>query len=174
MNEDQKVIIELDSKMVVLTIQMFDTDINVEELMKIDYSNILGEILTFPVLINRIMNLKAEQQNIVKESKVDLDVFEAQLSETKRKKLYAENSKVTVGEVANAVKMDATFIAKQKAHFAREKNLDYLDAMYWAAQSKSKLLEKVSDKIRPEEFTKEILEDTINGVHIKYKPKVIK
>lgn len=168
----EKIIIELKSKMVVLNVLPFDTDIQIDDILRIDYSNLIGEILTFPVLLNRIMNLKAEMSNMVKESEVDLDVFEAELSEKKRRILSA-NGKVTIGEVANAVKVDAAFIAKQKSHFSLIKNLDYLDGLYWSAQSKSKLLEKISDKIRPDEFEKDILEEAINGIMIKMSRKAI-
>lgn len=170
----EKQVIELKNKMVVLNVQPFDTDINIDDLLKIDYSNLVGEILTFPVLLNRIMNLKAEMQNIVKESELDLEVFEAGLSEKKRNLLSSSGAKVTVKEVENAVVMDKTLIDKKKRHYERVKNLDYLDGLYWSAQSKSKLLEKISDKIRPEEFSQDLLEDTINGVQIKYKQKAIK
>lgn len=169
----EKITIELKSKVAVLNILPFDTDINVDDILKIDYSNLVGEILTFPVIMNRIMNLKAEMQNIVKEAKVDLEVYESELSEKKRQSLSATNTKVTIKEVENAVRMDKSFIAKQKAYFAKEMNLEYLDALYWSSQSKSKLLEKISDKIRPDDFAGELLEEVINGVAIKYKHKAI-
>lgn len=169
----EKIVIELRTKMVVLNVLPFETDMNIDDILRIDYSNLVGEILTFPVILNRIMNLKAEMSNIVKESEIDLDVFEAELSEKKRKTLTANGVKTTIGEVANAVKTDATFISKQKLHFSKIKNLDYLDGLYWSAQSKSKLLEKISDKIRPDEFERDILEDAINGIMIKMQRKAI-
>ena len=172
--DSEKQIIELRTKTVVLTILPFDTDVDVDDLLKIDYSNLIGEILTFPVLLNRIMNLKADMQSIVNEDEVDLDVLEAQLKEQKRKLLTSNGSKTTIAEVDAAVNMDASFIAKKKAHFAKQRNLGYLDALYWAAQSKSKLLEKISDKIRPSEFEGELLSDTINGIQIKFAKKAIK
>lgn len=154
-------------KMLVMKITPFDTDIDVDDLLKIDYNNILGEILTFSVLFNRIAMLKADCQNIVNKSKVDLEVFEAELSEKKRNELTQLGAKVTVGEVDNAVKRDPGFIRKKKDYFEKVKNFDYIDALYWSAQSKSKLLEKISEKINPKEFEKEILEGTINGIMIK-------
>jgi hypothetical protein len=79
-------------------------------------------------------------------------VLEAQLTEQKRKSLTSLGQKTTISEVEAAVRMDATYIARQKLYFSQVKNLDYLDSLYWSAQSKSKLLEKISDKIRPSEF----------------------
>lgn len=173
MSEQEQQVIQLKSKVVILHILPFDTDINVDDLLKIDYSNLVGEMLTFPVLMNRIMNLKAEMQNMVNDSKIDLDAFEADLTEKKRRLLTSNGQKTTISEVDAAVKMDINFITMSKNHYLKVRNLDYLDALYWSAQSKSKLLEKISDKIRPSEFEGELLADTINGVQIKMAKKAI-
>lgn len=174
MSSDQDVLtIELKDRMITLRALSFDTDIDVDEILRIDHSNYLGEILTFPVLFNRIANLKAEQQNIVNKQKIDTEIFEAQLREEKRKLLSA-TGKVTVQEVEAAVQVDARYKIKKHAYFDSVKNLDYLDALYWSAQSKMNLLNKISDKIRPEEFEKELLTDVVNGVMIKASKKVIR
>jgi len=171
--EQEPLIIELRDKMVVLKALPFDTDIDIDEILKIDHHNYLGEILTFPVLLNRIANLKAEQQNIVSEAKNDVDIFEAQLTEEKRKSIMATGGKGTVSEVEAAMKTDARYKIKKNDFFAKQKNLDYLDSLYWAAQAKMNLLNKISDKIRPEEFSNELLTDVVNGVMIKASKKAI-
>lgn len=172
--EQESLVIELRDKMVVLKALPFDTDIDIDEILKIDHHNYLGEILTFPVLLNRIANLKAEQQNIVSEAKNDVEIFEAQLTEEKRKSITAVGGKGTVSEVEAAMKTDARYRIKKNDFFAKQKNLDYLDSLYWAAQSKMNLLNKISDKIRPEEFSNELLTDVVNGVMIKASKKAIK
>lgn len=172
--EQEALTIELKNKMVVLKTLPFDTDINVDDILKIDYANLVGEILTFPVLQNRIANLKAEMQNIVNESKNDVEIFEAQLTEEKRKDITGKGGKGTVSEIDAAVKLDSRFRIKKNDYFSKVKSLDYLDSLYWAAQAKMNLLNKISDKIRPEEFEKELLEDTVNGVMIKLTKKSIK
>ena len=161
--------------MVTLKISNFDTDgpLDIEDLLKIDHSNIIGEILTFGVLFNRIANLKAEMDGIVRHLKFDLDVFEAQLKDKKRNQIQARGDKATVDAVVSAVVQDPDFILKQRNVFARERDAQILDNLYWTAQSKSQLLQKLSDKVRPEEFLGEILEDTINGVMIKTSKKLI-
>lgn len=170
----EEIIIELKNKMVTLQILPFDTDINVDEILKIDYHNIVGEILTFNVLFNRIANLKAEQENIVSVSKMDMDIYEAQLFKEKRKALLALGEKATEALIDAEVKMDSKYRIKKEAHFEKVKNLQYLDSLYWAAQNKSGLLRSLSDKLRPEEFMGELLTDTINGVMIKANDKLIK
>lgn len=174
-NKDyEEIIIELKTKMVTLQILPFDTDINVDEILKIDYHNIIGEILTFNVLFNRIANLKAEMENIVNVSKMDLEVFEAQEFKAQRKALLGSGEKATEAMIDAEVKGTANYRIKKTAHFEKVKNLAYLDSMYWAAQNKSGLLRSLSDKVRPEEFEGELLSDTINGVMIKANEKLIK
>lgn len=173
-DEREALTIELKNKMIVLRTLPFDTDIDVDEVLKIDYHNLVGEILTFPVLLNRIANLKAEMQNLVNEGEVDVRVFEAQLTEEKRKDITNKGGKGTVGEIEAAVRLDSRYRLKKNDFYSKQKNLDYLDSLYWAAQSKMTLLNKISDKIRPEEFEQELLEDVVNGVMIKATKKAIK
>jgi len=172
--EEEQIIIELPQKMVVLKLLPFDTDIDVESIIQIDYSNILGEILTFSVLFNRIANLKAEIDAIIKNSRFDLEVFMAQLKETKRNKILGEGLKATVDAIESQVIQDPEYIEKKRALIKLEKDGQYLDNLYWNCQSKSQLLQRLSDKLRPEEFSGEILEDTLNGVMIKTSKKVIR
>lgn len=169
----EEIVIELKNKMVVLQILPFDTDIDVDGILKIDYHNIMGEILTFNVLFNRIANLKAEMENIVSVAKMDMEVFEAQLWKEKRKALLNAAEKATEAMIDAEVKGDARYVTKKTAYFDKVKNLSYMDSLYWAAQNKSGLLKSLSDKLRPEEFMGDLLSDTINGVMIKCTKKLI-
>lgn len=174
MQEQEDIVIEYGSKMVVLKILPFDSELNIDDILRIDYYNLMGEILTFPLMFNRIANFKAEIEEIVQASKFDLEVFEAQLMEEKRKVLEAQTEKkITISEVESAVKTDARFAIKKKEFFKRQKELAYMDALYWAAQSKDTKLNRMSEKLRPEDFEKELVEDTINGVMIKMSKKSI-
>lgn len=173
MQDFEQVVIELKEKIIVLQILPFDTDIDVSDILKIDYHNIVGEILTFTTIFNRIANLKAEQEAIVKLSKMDLEAYEAQLYAEKRKEIVKTEGKATETQIDNAIKSDAGYKAKKTLHINREKDLGYLDSLYWAAQNKSGLLRSLSDKLKPEEFAGELLEDTINGVMIKASKKLI-
>lgn len=172
--DKEQVVIELQNgKMAILVLQPFNSEMEVDDLLRIDYGNIMGEILTWPLMYNRISNLRAEQEYLVSQTKMDTDIFEAQLTEEHRKRLTGSGNKFTVGEVESAVKMDARYSIKRKSLFQAQKNFAYLDSLYWSAQSKDQKLNKIIDKMRPEEFEKELLEDTINGVMIKLSRKVI-
>lgn len=171
--EFEEIVIELKNKMVVLKLLPFDTDISVDDILKIDYHNIIGEILTFNVLFNRIANLKAEQDNIVSVSKMDLEAAEAQLFESHKKEITNKGEKATERTIDAAIANDPRYKAKKKLHFEAVKNADYISSLYWAAQNKCGLLRSLSDKLRPEEFMGELLTDTINGVMIKASKKAI-
>ncbi len=175
--------IPFSDKIVILRIDEFDGDLDTDGLLKIDYSNILGEALTFPVLMNRIGMLRAQADNEMKEAKLSMDICWATLSESYRKdksrigtitggikKLH----KPSKDEVENAVTTDDTYQAKQRSYFRSEKNYNYIDSLYWAAKSKDKKLDVISRSIVPEEFEKEIIEGVINGITIKSTEKVFK
>lgn len=169
----EDIVIELKHKMVVLKIMPFDTDIDVDDILRIDHSNILGEILTWNVLFNRIANLRAEMENIVSHSKFDLEVFEAQLFNEKRKQLLNDGEKATEAAIDAAIKSDVRYTTKKKLHFDKVKNFNHLDSLYWSGQNKAGLLRSLSDKLKPEEFEGEILSSSINGVMIKASKKAI-
>ena len=179
----EKMTIPLKDRIIVLQIQDFDTDIDTYDLTSIDYHNILGEILTFSVVMNRIGNLQADMDEIVEELKFDIEIKEASLSEYYRKELTKKttdskgNDKIkepTIPEVKNAVLLDKAFDNLKRKLFRIQKEKKYIEALYWAIKSKDDKLNKLSEKLRPEEFEKEILEDTINDVIIKNKEKLIK
>lgn len=181
--EQEKVTIELPTKMVVLTLTPFDTDIDADELTNTQYHNIVGEILTFPVIMNRVGNLKADMENLLSETKLDFDIFEATWQEKKRKELTFNESdakgnpkvnKPTKDEVENAVLMSPEYKVKKKNLFQVQKNLGYIESLYWAARDKSNKLDSLSAKLKPEDFEKEIIEGVINGVLILMRDKAIK
>ena len=41
----------------------FDEDIDIDQLLKIDYSNILGEMITFPTIVAKFGNMLAEAES---------------------------------------------------------------------------------------------------------------
>lgn len=181
--DKEKVTLELPTKMVVLTLTAFDTDIDADQLTNIQYYNIIGEILTFPVIMNRIGNLKADMEQAVAEAKLDFQIFEAQQTEKMRKKMTftvegpkggTKTDKPTKDEVENAVLMTTEFKVKKKQLFEIQKNLGYVESLYWASKSKDDKLNTLSAKLKPEEFEKDILEGTINGVLIQVRNKSIK
>lgn len=164
---EDKVVINLRTRTIVLDIKDFGKgEIPVEDLLQVDYQNILGDIITFPVIFNRITNIKAEMDNYLREEAFDLKAFEAQLYEEHKKRLIGAGEKATEAAVDMAIKRDPNYKIKQFAFMKLQRQADVLDGLYWSAKMKGKMLESISTKIKPEDFEKEILVDTINSVKI--------
>lgn len=181
MAENNILVIELPTRSVKLILPEFDMDMDVDDILKIDYSNIIGELLTFPVIMNRIGVLKAEQEDVVRKSKFKLEIYEAQLrhqfyrtlattviTSTGINKGIEKLKAPTEDQVTSKVLMDKTYQEKQEFHSQRMKDFSLLESWYWAAKSKDDNLKRISMHLKPEEFEKEILEGTVNGIMIKF------
>ena len=178
-------IVELGSeRMVSLSITPFDTDVDMDDITRIHYDNIVGEILTTSVLLNRVGVLLAEMEEIVARTKLDFDLFYARESETQRRILtstdYTEQqtvkkvNKPTVSEVESAIILSPNYAVKKRHLFKVQKERDYINSLYWAVKDKSDKIQKMTEKLKPEDFEHEILEGTINGVLVKLHNKTIK
>ncbi len=184
MLDKETIIIELPSKVVKLTLTPFSTDIDTDELTKIQYHNIIGEILTCSTLLNRIGNLQAEMENILSEHKLDFDIFQAGLEKSIRQKLTftgdpnkkgeTKTEKPTIGEVETEVKLTPAYKAKKSHLFTIQKNLSYITSLYWSISDKCKKINTLTEKLKPEEFEKDIVEGSINGIMISLHKKAIK
>jgi hypothetical protein len=181
--EKERIVMHFGEKIVTLTTTEFDTDIDIDDLLKIDYSNVLAEVLTFPVIVNRIGILRAEYENKVSAEKFDLEVYAARLSEMFRKNKSQTTTDSggtkrvktpTVQEIENLVLLDEGYQNNKKKYFRTLKDYQFLDSLYWAAKDKSKKLDYCSASIKPEDFESEIVSETINGVVIKVHQKLIK
>lgn len=183
MGDKEIIQLEFGSKMVTLRVSEFETDVDMDEILNIDFANIIGEILTFPVVVNRIGVLRADMENEVNRKKFDLEVYKAQTMESLRKSKGKEEiteggtKKVknpTVQELENSILLDKGVQLRQNVLFKAQKEYSYIDSLYWAAKDKSKKLDYCSNGLKPEDFENEILTETINGVIIKVRKKLIK
>jgi len=162
----------LKNKMVILRLQEFDPEIDVDDILRIDYGNIMGEVLTFPLMFNRISNLRSEIASVVSTSKMELDIFEAELAEEYKRKIEA-TEKSTGDKVIAAIRRDPRWKAKVSYHIKMQKQFDMVEGLYWSAKSKDGKLDRFSEKFHPSEMEKELVEGTVNGILIKFSKKAI-
>jgi hypothetical protein len=169
-------------KIVLLTLTPF-SEIDVDDITRIHYNNVMGEILTCPVLLNRIGNLLAEADNILAEAKLDLEIYYAQKEEELRKEhttRYTNSrareviEKPGSTEVEQMIYRTPQYAVKKKHVLKLQKQRDIINSLYWAVKDKSDKVSRISDKLRPEEFEKDIIDETINGILIKTKKRSIK
>lgn len=178
-----RTIIHIDNQPLELIMADFDSEINVDEITSIDYSNLFGEAVTISTLLNSIGILKARAEAIYAEKKLDFDIYEA----TQRKRLRREaamNSnyfkvddqqiKLTENSLEEAIIIDAGWQVNKKNVIKAQETLNKVDSIYWAISSKSKKLEVMLKPVTPEEFFNELMEGTVNGILIKKRKSIVK
>ena len=164
-------LIELGERIYKFKHKPFDSEVDMDELTMIHYDNLLAEILTIPTLMNRVGILKAEADNAVREVKLGHRILEAKKGDHYRKVLTSrDGDKVkypTVSQVEDAVSCDEEVQSSLRNLYKYTMQLEVIDSLYWAVKSKEMKLNRISEGITPQDFEKEILEGTINGVLIK-------
>lgn len=169
-----KKVITVGGKTYVLLIHAFDEDVDVDDLLKIDYDNLIGELVTFPVIVNRIGVLLAEAESEVSERKLDLEVFEAKTKDRLRKEMTKMNSKApTIEALSNAVLQDPNYQAKRQSLIETQKIRDYLNSVFWSAKDKSNKLDRLSLTIQGRDIPEQVIESRVNNVIVKRAKKLI-
>lgn len=170
--------IPIGNKIATLNFRDWDIDeVDIDDLLSIDYSNIMGELLTFPPILNKIGLFRAEAEENMNRVKLDLAILEAKIQEEKRislTKVVSEKVKSpTKDEVENACKLDPRYSKQTRQFFASQKAYNYMESLYIAAKDKSKKLDSIFNKsVVPKEFELELLEKAVNGVKVKLHSKL--
>lgn len=168
-------VIQIGSETYKLHFDEFDDDVDIDELLKIDYSNLLGEIVTFPVIVNRFGMMLAEAESKLSETKLNMEILEAKTKERLRVELAEENGgkNPTVEMLNNAFVKTAVYKSMRDKLIKDQKTRDYINSVFWAAKDKS---DKINILFKSSEITSEteLSEKRINGVLVKKMGKLIK
>lgn len=170
-----KKIITIGNKTYKLLFDNFDEDMDIDSLLKIDYSNLIGELVTFPVIVNRFGHLLAEAESQVAEAKLNLEVFEAKTKEKLRAELSAENNgkQPTVEALNNAMVSSKSYQVMRKKYNESQKTRDYINSIFWSAKDKSGKLDKLSLTVQQGDISDSVIEGRINNVLIKKTKRLI-
>jgi len=169
-------------KQVILVFPDFTTEINVDEIMSIDYHNLFAEIITIPALMNRVGLWKAEADNTYSSYKLDVEIKEAQLYEYYSKSLVHEivnssgksQNKYPAGDaILQAIVRDPIASLMRKKLLRLKKEADYLDSFYWSVKSKETKLNNLSHTLTPEDMQKDLVNKKFNDILIKVKQNLI-
>ena len=167
-------VIKLGDQLYTLSYQEFEDEVDIDELLKIDYSNLIGEMVTFPIMVNRIGLLLADAESKLSETKLNRDVMEAKVKERIRKELFEQNGKQpTIDMVNDAVTQDAGYQAVYRKYIDAQKTRDYISSLFWSAKDKSEKLNKLSLTIQAGDVDDKLLEQTVNRVTIKKSKRLI-
>lgn len=178
-----KTIIHIDSQPLELVMADFDSEIDVDEITSIDYSNLFGESVTVSALMNRIGILKARAEAIYAEKKLEFDIYEAGIRKRLRReaamngnyfKVDDQQIKLTENSLEEVVILDAGWQVNKKNVIKAQETLNKIDSIYWAISSKSKKLEIMLKPVTPEEFFNELVEGKVNGILINKKKSITK
>lgn len=171
----EKRIIQIGGNTYKLIFDNFDDDVDIDSLLKIDYSNLIGELVTFPVILNRFGILLAEAELQVAENKLNMDVYEAKTKEKLRIELAEQNNgkAPTVEALNNAVVSNKAYQAMKRKYIEVVKTRDYINSIFWAVKDKSEKLNKLSLSIQPGDLSDSVIEGKVNNVLIKKTRKVI-
>jgi len=156
-----------------------DSTINVDDLTRIDTSNIFGEAVTISAAVNRIGLLKAEVEAVMAETKLEIKIFQGHFISKLRKqaseasgfyKVRVDNEdvkiKLTEKGLETSYETDPGWVKLQKKFIQAEKNFNALGSLYWAAQDKARKLNGLVSGTTPAEFISELIEGKINGILI--------
>ena len=168
----EKRIIQIGGNTYKLIFDNFDEDVDIDSLLKIDYSNLIGELVTFPVILNRFGILLAEAESQVAETKLNMDVYEAKTKERLRIELAEQNNgkAPTVEALNNAVVSNKAYQAMKRKYIEVVKTRDYINSIFWAVKDKS---DKISSLLKQSEITLEtdVMPEKLNGIFIKKQNK---
>ena len=170
-----KKIINVGGQTLAIVYEEFDEKVDLDSLLKIDYSNLMGEIITFPIIVNRFGLLLADAESAVAEAKLTLEIYEAKAKERFRVQLVGENGgkNPTVDALNSAVIQDKGYQQMKRKYIDAQKVRDYLNSAFWSAKDKSAELDKLSLTIQDGESPDEVLERRVNGIKVKKVKKTI-
>jgi len=175
MNENDEVVnVHFNNKIIKLHFKGFDDIIDIDQLTKIDYSNLYAELITISALMNRVGLLKAQADNAQAESRLERNIEMARIGASTRQNAKTSSEK-TVGAINEAVILNPEYQRLQRARIRKGKEAAYLDSLYWAVKSKEKKLDRIGEKMNltPQEFEKNLVEGVWNGILINASKKLI-
>ena len=176
-----KLSLPLGDQVVILSFSDFDEELDVDSITSIDYSNLFGEAVTVSALLNKVGLLKAEAESIYQIKKFEMEVYAANLSKRFRREANISEGgkfsivdegitislKLTEGSIESAILVDKVYQNHRKAVIESQKNLAFIDSLFWSIKSKDSKLSVLMKGTTPEEFVKELVEGKVNGFIIK-------
>jgi len=161
-------------KMIKFKVSDFQDDLDIDTLLKIDYGNLVAELITAPVVMNKMGILAAEMSNELRLAKLNFEIRKAKVQQQIREDLSEEDDKgkvkkPTVAEVEDGLLMNKVFQKYQRDYFEAQKQKDYIDSIYTAIRDKSEKLNKLSLTLRSGDINEELIQKQLNNVYYQIK-----
>jgi len=169
----EKIVVDVGKGKVAIITYEQNEEFDIDSLTKIDISNMMGEFLTCPILLNQISILKAKAKEQLNESKLLFDVESSKIYKKVKGELLKDNAKVTVADVENHVNTDSSYIELKQNIIEAEKNYDIVEGMMWSIKTKSDILNRMFDRYSDKESSFELIEGQVNKAMVKLKRAAI-
>lgn len=165
--------IQIGDSSYVLSYKEFEEEVDIDDLLKIDYSNIIGELITFPMILNRIGMMLAEMDAKLSAKKMTVEIQEAKLKEKYKLEITKSGEKATVDAINAAVTLDSSYQAFKRLYITAQKDRDYINSLFWCAKDKSEKLDKMSMSIQTGDVSDYLIEGKVNTITINKKGRLI-
>ena len=152
---------------------------NVDDMTRIDTSNIFGETVTVSAVTNRVGIMKASLEAQLATAKLNLKVFEAKFKARMRRDAALDSGfftikidkddvrvKLTEAALATSFETDSEWLEKKIAYSELEGELGMMASLYWSMQDKARKLNGFMSGVTPEEFEAELIEGKLNGITV--------
>ena len=175
----EKIKVNFGDKVIQFQFENFEKEIDTDSLMKIDYSNLVAELITFPVVVNKLGLLAADLDAEYRLAKLNMKITESKLRRIAREELAEPDSngkisKPTVQEIEDAMQVKKLYRLKNEEMNNAEKNRDYIYALYEAAKDKSRKLDKLSLTLQSGDIDEALVQKQMNKIYYKVKDGFIK
>jgi hypothetical protein len=160
-------VIFLEGKPVTLNFRGFEDQIDVDQLLEIDHSNLYGEAVTIAALYNHIGILKAEVEKVFAIKKMELETSDSELKQALRKTAAETAQKITEAGLQEMVEIEKIHKLKKKALIDAQFNVSIIDSMFWSVSAKNKKLDNLIKAVTPLELYQELQDGVINNILIK-------
>jgi len=167
-------------RLITLEHDNLDNSINIDDLTRIDSSNIFGEHTTISAAVARIGLLKSEVEARMAESKMAYKLYEGNFKAKLRKQASKNGNKFTIrvdnedvevklteSALGSSFETDKGWLELKREFIKAEKNFNALDVLYWACQDKSRKLNGLVNGTTPEDYIQGMIEGKVNGILIK-------
>ena len=177
--EKQTTSLTVAGKTIVISHRGYTEEFDIEEVLRIDAERIAVEMITFPVVLNRLSLLLADAKNAVKEAEIDLEIYVARRREEIREYLIdnrVAGEKLTQDDMKvrqeSKLKSEPIFKVKHQILNKATKTHDYVNAFFWSAKDKSEKLNMLASSLKGSKSLEELIDDgflrgQMNGVIVK-------
>ena len=171
MNSKNETVVHFRKRMIKLVSLELPDTLDVDELCRIDYSNLFGEALTIPVALNKLGNLMSEAESEYEKQKIRTKIEESNLSKNFRRNWVSTEEKFTEKKLEEKVHSDPKYKQIKYDEIEAQKNFGFISNLFWALKSKDEKLNVLMKGIKPEDFEKELVEGVVNTYMIRIHEK---